>query len=195
MKNVILFFFIGFSSFLFSQYSQIRFKEGTFDNGMLYPIAIAPGLPKVSELINQDLQSKISDLKASDFCVGQYGYVQKADIIQIHIFCNCIDFQESQNRYFLYNVDNGKSVNNMSIIDEKKIKKFTAFLLTNVKEHTTKNNLQLDEEELLNIKENQLNSFKMIFSKDGINLSLNESWEKNQLFISWSDLKIFMRYS
>ncbi len=195
MKTLLFTLVFIASSYSFSQYSQIRFKEATFENGMLYPVVISPGLPEVSDLINNDLQKNISDLKDSDFCIGQYGYVQKADIIQIHIFCNCIDFNESQNRYFLYNVDNGKAVDNMSIIDEKKVKKFTDYILAKTKEFAIKNNIDLSPEDLGNIKSNQLKSFKMILSKDGINLSLNDQWGGNQLFVSWIDLKPFMRYS
>ena len=195
MKNAFLIILLFTTSIAFSQYSQVRFKEGTFENGMLYPIAISPGLPEVSERINTHLQKQISDLKASDFCIGQYGYVQKGDIIQIHIFCNCIDFSESQNRYYIYNVDNGKSETNMGIIDERKIKKFSVFLLNKVKVHTEANNTELTDSQLNEIKTNQLNAFKMILSKDGINLWLNESWGEKALFISWTELKAFMRYS
>ncbi len=196
MKKFIttLLFLIG-SSLLFSQYSQIKFRESSFENGMLYPIAVSPSLPEIADSINADLQKNIADLKSSDFCVGQYGYVQKADILQIHIFCNCIDFKESQNRYYLYNVDTGKPIENMHIIDERKVKKFTPFFVKKVENYTQNFNIQLTDNQKKSIENDGLNVFKMVLSKDGINLWFKEQWGEKPLFLSWVELKEFMRYS
>jgi len=196
MKNVILIILLFATSLAFSQYNQVVFKEATFPNGMLYPIITTPGLPEVSERMNSDLQAKIADLKASDFCVGQFGYVQKADLLQIHIFCNCIEFKESQNRYYLYNIENGNEIPNMGIIKEKKKKAFSIFLNNKIKSFTVANNLVLSNEEERIIKEDLLEAFDLIFTKDGINIRFKQSsWDNKSLFISWEELTPYLEYS
>ena len=122
----------------YSQLDQIKFKEATFENGMLYPVAIVSSSKEVEDKINKNLLSQIDDLKSADFCIGNYGYVQKGAHLQIHIFCNCIDFDESQNRFFLYNIESGENVLYSDLLNPQKVKEAVALIQTQVKSFSSK---------------------------------------------------------
>ena len=179
-----------------AQMEKVKFKEATFENGMLYPIAIVTANPAIAEKINKHLLSQIEDLKNADFCIGQYGYVQKGMHLQIHIFCNCIDFDESQNRYFLYNVETGDNVPYVDIFEPKKVKSATSIIQDKTKAFAIENSIKLSEEEIKAIESNNLDAFKVTFKRDGLDLWLNSaSWGDKPMFITWGELRSVMKYS
>ena len=179
-----------------AQLDQVKFKEGTFENGMLYPIAVISKNPAIADKINKHLQEQIKDLKDADFCIGQYGYVQKGAHLQIHIFCNCIDFDESQNRYYLYNIETGDHVDYVDIFNPKKVKVATEDILAQTKQFAASNNITLSDADINAIKTSNLDAFKVIFKRDGMDLWLNsESWGDKAMFIKWSALREVMKFS
>jgi len=186
-------FFIALLTFstLNAQLDQVKFKEAAFENGMMYPIAVVLGDKTVEDNINKHLQSQIQDLKDADFCIGQYGFVQKGAHLQVHIFCNCIDFDESQNRYFLYNSQSGDNVSYSDLLNPKKIKITTTFLINKAK--TTNN---ISDADIQSIQEKNLDAFKIIFKLEGMDLWLkSEYWGEKPLFIAWGEMKEMMKYS
>ncbi|HIP31424.1 MAG TPA: hypothetical protein EYG86_01540 [Crocinitomicaceae bacterium] len=186
-------FFIALLTFstLNAQLDQVKFKEAAFENGMMYPIAVVLGDKTVEDNINKHLQSQIQDLKDADFCIGQYGFVQKGAHLQVHIFCNCIDFDESQNRYFLYNSQSGDNVSYSDLLNPKKIKITTTFLINKAK--TTNN---ISDADIQSIQEKNLDAFKIIFKREGMDLWLkSEYWGEKPLFIAWGEMKEMMKYS
>ena len=186
-------FFIALLTFstLNAQLDQVKFKEAAFENGMMYPIAVVLGDKTVEDNINKHLQSQIQDLKDADFCIGQYGFVQKGAHLQVHIFCNCIDFDESQNRYFLYNSQSGDNVSYSDLLNPKKIKIATTFLVNKAKATNS-----ISESDIQSIQEKNLDAFKIIFKLEGMDLWLkSEYWGEKPLFIAWGEMKEMMKYS
>tara|TARA_R110002072_G_scaffold296587_2_gene468612 strand:- start:3584 stop:4141 length:558 start_codon:yes stop_codon:yes gene_type:complete len=179
-----------------AQLEQVKFIEASFENGMIYPVAVVKNSQEVADKINEHLQTQIEDLKNSDFCIGQYGYIQKGAHIQIHIFCNCIDFEESQNRYFLYNIETGDNVLYSDLFIPQKIKHAVSHLLEKTKSHASANNITLSEDHIKSINDNSLDAFKVTFKREGMDLWLkSDTWGDKPLFISWSELKTSMKYS
>lgn len=191
---IILFTIISLSSW--AQIVRVKFTDATFENGMLYPVAQMQGADEIASKINKDLLSKIQDLKEADFCVGQYGFVQKGPHIQIHIFCNCIDFDESQNRYYLYNTESGEHVRYSDILSPKK-KKATSKRLEELTNSFIKlNKLDVSKESLEKIDTETLDAYKVRFKRDGIDLWLKDNnWGEKPLFMTWGSMREYMKFS
>lgn len=179
-----------------AQLEQVRFTEASYENGMIYPVAVVRGSQEVADTINKHLQAQIEDLKNADFCIGQYGYVQKGAHIQIHIFCNCIDFAESQNRYFLYNVETGKNVKYVDLLNPQKVKQAVSYLLEKTKTFAATDSLTLIDSDILSIQTDNLDAFRIHFKREGMDLWLkSDNWGDKPLFISWGEMKTVMKYS
>ena len=196
MKLLITLLLSSFASITFGQFTQVKFKEETFANGMVYPQVVIVDSPDHADSINADINRRIADLEASDFCIGQYGYVQKSTHLQIHIFCSCIDFDESENRYFLYDIENGTAVPYSSLFDPKKTGKAAEYLLNKTKEKLNSKSLELTPELEKEIIEKNLDAFKVEMTKDGLHLWLEniEGWGKDPYKIVWEDLKPYLKY-
>ena len=196
MKIIITLLALSIYSTSFSQISQVKFTESTFENGMLYPTAVVYGSKEATDNINTNLLSQIQDLKEADFCIGQYGYVQKGAHIQIHIFCNCIDFDESQNRYFLYNVESGDAVKYENILNPRKKEDASKFLKEKTAAFINTNSIDINKSDLEIIDNDNLDAFKIVFKREGMDLWLkNDAWGKESLFISWGEMKELMKYN
>ena len=196
MKKIIAFFLVLIASNAYSQLSEVRFREQTFANGMTYPQVIISASKKCEDSINNDILRRIADLKASDFCIGQYGYVQKSTHLQIHIFCNCIDFEESQNRFFLYNLDEGMAVPYSDLINPKKKEDAGKFISHKVKTFLGSKAVELTDELIQKIESENLDAFKVEMTKDGVKLWMPEleTWGETPFEITWIELKPFLKY-
>lgn len=180
----------------FAQIKRVKFIDATFENGMLYPIAQIPGSDDIASKMNADILINIQDLKDADFCIGQYGFVQKGSHIQIHLFCNCIDFKESQNRYFLYNIETGENVKNSDILTPNKKKAASKYLKEMTDNHIKLNNLSIDPAALKLIVSDNIDAFKVTFKRDGMDLwLLNDKWGDKPMSITWGAMRSFMKYS
>lgn len=181
----------------FAQLKEVRFKDGTFANGMTYPQIEIAGDPVHQDSINKDLLRKLADLEAAEFCIGQYGYVQKSTHLQIHIFCNCIDFAQSENRYYLYNLEEGSSVPYSDLLNPHEKVAATEFLALKIKEYSGQNGISLSAEALQNIQEKNLDAMHVEMTRDGLNIQMTEAdgWNSAKIFkLSWLDLKPFLKY-
>ena len=181
---------------VFSQLDQIKFKESTFENGMLYPVAVLSNFKIAEDKINKHLLSQIDDLKNADFCIGNYGYVQKGAHLQIHIFCNCIDFDESQNRYYLYNTETGDNVQYSDLLNPQRKKDAVAILQTKVKTFSSINPIELSTEDLKLIEDKNLDAFKIVFKREGMDLWLKSAnWGEKPLYLTWPQMRSVLKYS
>ena len=196
MKKFITFLILLVTSNVVAQLTEVRFREQTFDNGMNYPQVIIPACKACEDTINANIRFRISDLEASDFCIGQYGYVQKSTHLQIHIFCNCIDFEESQNRYFLYNLDEGRDVPYSDLLNPKKTKEAGTFISEKIKGHLKQKSLNAPDEIISKIEGNNLDALKVEMTKNGVNLWIPEmeGWGEDPAVIQWIELKPFLKY-
>lgn len=180
----------------FSQLDQVKFTESTFENGMLYPIAVVSSDKVIEDKINKDLLSQIEDLKSADFCIGNYGYVQKGAHLQIHIFCNCIDFDESQNRYYLYNIESGENVSYSDLLNPKKKKDAVNFLQAKVKAFSSVNSLNLTSDDLNLIINDNLDAFRVTMKREGMDIWLKSAnWGEKPLFVTWPEMRTILKYN
>jgi hypothetical protein len=186
-----------FASSAAAQLKEVRFNDATFENGMTYPQLEIAGDPVHQDSINADLRLKLKDLEAAEFCIGQYGYVQKSTHLQIHIFCNCIDFSESVNRYYLYNLEEGRSVPYSDLINPQEKDAATAFLSGKMTEFTAQNDITLSETALSNIQKLNLDGMQVEMTRDGLNIQMrvDEGWDATKILkVSWVELKSFLKY-
>ncbi|MDX2362706.1 MAG: hypothetical protein QNK23_17990 [Crocinitomicaceae bacterium] len=195
MKTYLLLLGIIFSANLFAQIGEVKFREETFDNGMTYPQVITESAPEVESSINANILEQLKDIEASDFCIGQFGYVQKGMHLQIHIFCNCIDFDESENRFFLYNLESGAAVPYSDLLGAKRKEATGNFLVEKVREYLGENQSELSEEMYTEIGTKNLDAFKVEMTKAGLNISLPDfpKWGEKPLLITWGELRSFLR--
>lgn len=181
----------------FAQLKEVRFKDGTFTNGMTYPILEIVGDKVHQDSINVDIRKKLADLEAADFCIGQYGYVQKSTHLQIHVFCNCIDFAQSENRYFLYNLEEGRSVPYSDLFNPKEKGPATEYLSSKIQEYAAQNDITLSSEAMENIHVNNLDALHVEMTRDGLNIQMSaaEGWNAEKIFkVTWIELKPFLKY-
>ncbi|OFZ52716.1 MAG: hypothetical protein A3D92_10710 [Bacteroidetes bacterium RIFCSPHIGHO2_02_FULL_44_7] len=181
-----------------AQMVEVKFKEASFANGMVYPLVVIAAHKSLEDSINADILRRISDLEASDFCIGQYGYVQKSTHLQIHLFCNCIDFEESENRYFLYNLEEGRAVPYSDLLNPKERTAAGEFLAGKMKAFAVQQNLTLSDEDVLKIQEHNLNAMKVEMTKDGLRMWLLglEGWTADKACtVSWIEMKPFLKYN
>lgn len=195
MKTFLIVLSLLLSAYLSGQIAPIKFKQGIFENGMTYPQVIIEGKKSFEDSINADILRRLEDVKANDFCIGQYGYVQKSHHLQIHIFCNCIDFEESENRYFLYNLETGRPVPYSDLIDPKKREEAAKFLEEEIMKYGEIKSLAVNsvlKEQLL---EKNLDALHVLMTRDGIEVKpVDESWGEKKLTLTWIQLKPFLRY-
>lgn len=197
MKNflpTLIALFLVFNSV--AQMSEVKFREESFANGMVYPLVVIPAHKSLEDSINADILRRVSDLEASDFCIGQYGYVQKSSHLQIHLFCNCIDFKESENRYYLYNLEEGRAVAYSDLLNPKERPAAGEFLLGKIKAFASQNGINLSQDIVDNILSNNLNAMKVEMTKDGLRLSLDaEGWKADMTCtVSWIEMKPFLKF-
>ncbi len=196
MKKILTLTLLFFSTCNFAQLSEVKFREETFANGMNYPQVIIPANKAHEDSINADFRRRIADLEASDFCIGQYGYVQKSTHLQIHLFCNCIDFSESQNRYFLYNLEEGRAVPYSDLLNPKEKGPASEYILGKVRGFATEKGIALPEEAVQSISDQTLDAFKVEMTKDGIKVWMPDvqGWGEQPLNMTWIELKPFLKY-
>ena len=99
--------------------AQIKFKTLEYANGLKYPEAVFVNEPAIQDSVNKIIKQKIGALEQSDFCIGDFGYVQKGSHLQIHFMCNCIDMAETEHRYAFINLSTGTEVKFDDIFLEK----------------------------------------------------------------------------
>lgn len=196
MKIIKLIIVLFISSISLTQIQRVKFNDASFENGMLYPVVVIERSQENADKINTHLQAQIQDLKEADFCIGQFGYVQKGKHIQIHIFCNCIDFEESQNRYYLYNAETGENVHYVNIIDPHKTKNAIAFFEKKAETYAELNSIKLSAADKKLISSNSIDAFIVVFKREGVDLWLKtESWGEKPLFIAWVEMHKIMKYA
>jgi hypothetical protein len=191
----ILFVFILSIKFAFLAQSQVSLTPLTFENGFKYPHANFPKDKSIEDKLNSAIIEHIQDLESSDFCIGEYGYVQKGSHLEIHIFCTCIDLPESEHRYVLLNTETGESVFHSDLFAEKEQKDALAFIQKRLGEYKSTN--ELCQQQFTKITE--LSTYEDIairLYKDGIEVrpASTTDCEQTPLRLTWEDLKPFLRY-
>lgn len=194
MKNILI--AALFLLFATSAFTQIRFTSLEYANGLRYPKAAFPNEPHIADSVNKIIRSKIGDLEASDFCVGDFGYVQKGSHLQIHFMCNCIDMPATEHRYAFINLTTGTEVDFADIFNDKDRSKALSVIQKTI---TDKKG---------NVKSECLNGFESMgstpnwdqlnfrLSKDGIELrpKMPNSCESSPILLPYSMLTDYFKY-
>lgn len=196
MKSIATLFGLLIITSSYCQNNSVQFRESSFENGMLYPQVVMPGQQEHEQNINEDILNRISDLKKNDFCIGQYGYVQKSSHLQIHIFSSCIEFEGNVNRYLLYNIEEGTAVPYSDMLNNKMKKQAAQFLTETTEKWVLLNSIDAAKKNIEKINELTLDAFIVVLKKDGLDLWLKEepNWGTKALFINWHQMKDFLKY-
>lgn len=180
---------------LFSSYSlfgQIKFTDKTYDNGMRVPIAHFSNNPTVADSMNAILSRNLMDAEKSDFCIGDYGYFQKGNHIELHLICNCIDFAETDHRYLFFSLETGQLVSYSDLFDNQKKDEALAFMNKKIRKSadspcktefgTMESDLNWDEV-----------TFRLY--KDGLEIHPMNETCKTPVKIAWTELSSYLKYS
>lgn len=177
-------------------WAQVGLTPQTFDNGFKYPNANFPKDKAIEDKLNEGIYETIKDLEANEFCIGEYGYVQKGSHIEIHIFATCMELAESEHRYVLLNIETGERVKHNDLFAEKQQADALKFILNKMESYKSSNELcQTKFSEVLSSA--SYNDINIRLYKDGIEVRpINTSdCEQFPMRITWNELKQFLRYN
>lgn len=193
MKTLILTLVVTFASTaLFAQ--KISFREADYDNGMKYPIVQFPSNTAVQVEINRDIEELVEGFKSQDFCIGQYGYVQKSGFLQIHIYANCIEMTSSENYYTLYDLETGKVVSISKMFKSKSMSEFNTYFREKARAFVKEKSIPVADTVFNTM---TIDDFHPVLTGDGIELkhASIESWGENKLIIKWTDIQKYLKLS
>lgn len=100
-------------------FSQTVLTPKLTTSGLKYPVVRIGGNPSAEQKINERIEAEIKPLESSDFCVGDFGYVQKGMHLQVHLLMNCIEMSQSEHHYLLFNKETGEEVQANDLFDDK----------------------------------------------------------------------------
>lgn len=176
--------------------AQIKFKTLEYANGLKYPEAVFVNEPAIQDSVNKIIKQKIGDLEQSDFCVGDFGYVQKGSHLQIHFMCNCIDMAATEHRYAFINLSSGMEVNFDDIFLDKTKSKALSVIQASIREKHS--GLQEScKARFASLLENpSWSDLSLRLHKDGIQVRpLNCSdCESTPIFVSYNELTEYFKY-
>ena len=176
--------------------AQIKFKTLEYANGLKYPEAIFVAEPAIQDSVNKIIKQKIGDLEQSDFCIGDFGYVQKGSHLQLHFMCNCIDMPSTEHRYAFINLSSGTEVSFDDIFSEKDKTKALAAVQRTI--HDKSSNMQdACKSNFAKLNSNpNWNDLSFRLHKDGIQIRPNNcsECENSPIFISYNELSEYFKY-
>ena len=178
----------------FFGWNQIKFTAKNFDNGFRYPVMIYGDDVAVQDSINAIISAKVEDLKASDFCIGDYGYVQKGNHIEVHLVCNCIDMTTADHRYLLFNLVEGTLVDHQDLFETKKKGLALKVISNSIRKAEETNTCVADFGDL----ENDLDFSKMQIRlfKDGLEIRpVNSDCVRTPVRVLWTELSSCLKYN
>ena len=190
-KRIILLIFLF--AFQFANAQEVRFKNGQLDNTLVYPIVSLVGNPEAEKTLNQHILDIVSEYNTQEYCIGQYGYVQKTNFIQLNFYFNCIDLDESVTAYYLFNLSNGELCPPSEMLLDKEKKRFTKLLHERIASHLTDVGTEEPSKELIEAIE--IDDCAVKLAEEGMEITIDsyESWPKEALIISWNDLRPFLK--
>lgn len=175
-----------------STMAQIKFTDKTFDNGMRYPVAHYAKNPTVADTMNAIIQRNLMDAEVSDFCIGDYGLVQKGNHVELHLVCNCIDFAETDHRYLFFSLETGQLVSYADLFDSKekdKALKRINELISDADDSTCKAELTSDTGYL------NWDQMTIRLYKDGMEIHPKAGACDHPVKIPWTEVSTFLKYN
>lgn len=170
---------------------EVKFREEAFGNGLTFPQVIIKENKQAEMKINGSIKRNLADLEKNTMCIGQYGFVQKGIYLQLHLYANCVELEDSENRFYLYNSETGAITDYANMTNHKRRKKFGPYLLEECQKYLGDKSDLITEELAEKIKKENLGAFKVHMTKNGLNISL-ENWVEKPLHLSWAQLREFI---
>lgn len=176
----------------FATMAQIKFSEKTFENGMVYPVAHYAKNPAVADTMNAIIQKNLMDAEVSDFCIGDFGLVQKGNHVELHLICNCIDFKETDHRYLFFSLETGQLVGYTDLFDAKeRDKALTRIneLINQASDTTCKAELTSDASEI------SWSDMTIRLYEHGLQIHPKAGMCDNPVEVPWTEVSTYLKYS
>lgn len=177
-------------------HAQVKLTSLNYENGFKYPHAEFPSDKTIEDKLNAAIISSIEDLKASEYCIGEFGYVQKGSHIEIHMICNCIDLAQAEHRYILLNTKTGEKVTHSDLFSDKEQKNALAFIQKKV--NGFESTIEVCGTAFDALKEPiSFNDINIRLYRDGIEVrpAGTNDCELTTLRLTWDELKPFLHYN
>ena len=169
-------------------FAQIKFSEKAFDNGMRYPIAHFSSNPTVADSMNAEIQRHLMDAEVSDFCIGDYGFFQKGNHLELHLICNCIDFAETDHKYLFFSLETGSLVGYVDLFATKERAAAIEYINSCVRK-AGKADFGESRPELT------WSDISFRLYKDGLQVYLTPDFNEDPVEIPWTELSTYLKFS
>lgn len=175
----------------FSQ--EVKFTNGQFPNELIYPIVSLTGNPDAEKTLNENILSIVSEYENQDYCIGQYGYVQQTNFLQIQFYFNCIDMDESKNEIYLFSLANGQPCPPSEMFVDNQRKKYREFFRNKIASHFTENGKETPSNEFL--ESLTIDDCTIQLLEDGIEISLSTdaNWPAKNLMLTWIEIRPYLK--
>ncbi len=180
---------------LSNTFAQMKIKEGTFENGLSYPILYDQNDSSKYAVINKDILARLQDLEESAYCISDYGYVHKGIHLQLQVMCTCMEMDKGELRFFFYNLEKGEPVPYSNLFESKTKNEALAYIDKKVANYISSNSnpcsLALKKSESLNF-----DDLNVRMTRDGLEIRAKSSipCENSPVKITWSELKNYLKF-
>ena len=190
-KTITFFLFLCTLQTVFSQ--NVRFSNGTLENGLSYPIAEFSGDEVAKKTLNQNILEIVSVYKDQDYCISQHGFVQHNNFIQINFYFNCIDLDQSKTESHLFNLSDGETCLPSEMFSKEE-NGHNGFLHQKISNHYAENGKEAPSNEFMNTL--TIDDCEVNLLKAGLEISLTsqEEWPDANLLIPWSELRPYLKH-
>lgn len=172
---------------------EVKFTDGQYPNGLTYPIAKFGMNAKAERMLNKNIIHVVSNYEEQDYCIGQYGYVQQTNFIQINFYFNCIDMDESKNEFHLFSLDDGEPCPTSEMFLDKKKKGYRQFFRKRIAAHFTENGKDAPSDEQMQSMSIDDCTVKLLEKGIKISRPNDKNWPDKDLMINWSEIQPFLK--
>lgn len=172
---------------------EIKFKNAQYPNGLIYPVAEFNANSDAQKNMNAKILEIVSEYESQDYCIGQYGYVQQTSFIQLHFYFNCIDMEESENKYYLFDLGDGTLCAPSKMFLDKQQENMHRYFRSRISDFYKSNGKDPLPAETLN--QLSIDDFRVQLTEEGllIRSTTLENWSTQDLSVSWSDLRPYLK--
>jgi len=189
-KKIILLPFLVIFQMVTAQ--DVKFSERAFDNGLIYPVAKFVGNADAEKALNENILAIVSKYENQDFCIGEFGYVQRTSFIQLNFYFNCIDMDKSLSESHLFNLADGEICPLSEMFMEEKEKNYRAFFHKKVVAHYSQNGKEMPSTDFMD--NLSIDDCTVNLMEDGMEISLDsQDWPEEKLILTWNELHPFLK--
>ena len=172
---------------------EVQFTERAYDNGLIYPVAEFTGNTDAQKALNDNILEIVSQYEKQDFCIAQYGFVQRTSFIQLNFYFNCIDMDESIGESHLFDLSNGEICPPSEMFLEEQENRYRAFFHKKVSAHFTQNGKEIPASDFMN--NLSIDDCNVTLLEEGLEISLGTEvdWPKEDLLIKWEELRPYLK--